>query len=125
MFKATDIDEKDTEHTHYRKVCDADSKDSMELSTPIIMAWTKNLYLLKTMNDILKKQYEKYYSDEGRKQRALNYAKKYEKALTYMKTSNNKNAELREKYNDISSDSDIDRKDVNGDSDNDSNQLIL
>lgn len=109
LFKATEIDEKDDSVHHNIKVSKADRRDYIELGTPIIIAWTKNLYSIKKMNKILKNLYEKYYTEAGKEHRLNTYNKNFEKATAYKKAQQLKleqfKQERKREKKDYSSDS--------------------
>lgn len=126
LFKATEIDEKDDSVHHNIKVSKADRRDYIELGTPIIIAWTKNLYSIKKMNNILKKLYEKYYTEAGKEHRLNTYNKNFKKATAYKKAQQLKLEQFKQErkknesdYSSDSSDSDFEYEiKVNSDSEN-------
>lgn len=59
------------------------------------MRGLKTYILFKNLNDILKKLYQKCYTEKGKKQKSINYAKRLEAKIDRVKAINLKKAELR------------------------------
>lgn len=90
LFKASDIvidnNSGAPDTTAYNiKVHNSDRRDYIELATPIITAWTKNLYSKYKINLILKELYEKYYTESGKQHRLDTYNKNLKKAIANKK----------------------------------------